>query len=199
MTASTVLQLVGLGIVLFGIESGVAADDAKKIPLASVYTTTRQKDTKDARAELKDVPVPIDVPQPIFGERIGGKPAIFLVNGKDFPAAVKVSRSFLQLEGDDKAPDPNAETKAGDQNWVGAYLGNQGSLPPGFRVLSVEIDGKKVLVTYETITRNKTTKDYYTYIVWAPLGKLSCGEYTLELYDAAAKKVTATRKSRVVE
>jgi hypothetical protein len=192
MKPSSVPLLLCLGILLVGIGSGFAAAQGKKIPLDSVYTTTRQKDTKDALAQLKDFP------KPTFGKTIAGQRVLFLINGKDFPAAVKASRPFLQLEGDAKAPGPKAETKAGEQNWVGGYLGSTGSQPPAYRVLSVEVKGRKVRVTYETVKSGGSTLDYHSYLVWAPLGKLTAGEYTLELYDAAAKKVTAVRKSKVI-
>jgi len=185
MKSSILLLVVGMGL-------GFAADDARKIPLDSVYTTTRQKDTKDALAQLKDFP------PPIFGEPIAGGRVIFLVNGKDFPAAVKASRQFLQRGADAKAPAPNAETKAGEPNWVGAHLGSTGSRPPAYRVRSVEVDGRKVRVTYETVKGGGSTLDLKAYLVWAPLGKLTPGEYTLELYDGAAEKVTATGKSKVI-
>jgi hypothetical protein len=199
MKPSIVPLLLCLGTLLVGIGSGFAADfavdDGKKIPLGSVYTTTRQKDTKDAAlAQLKDLP------RPIFGKVLAGERVIFLVNGKDFPTAVKASRQFLPPKGDAKAADPTAETKADEQNWVGAYLGSTGSQPPAYRVLSVEVEGRKrkVRVTYEPLKNGGTTLDYYSYLVWAPLGKLSAGEYRLELYDAAAKKVMATRTSKVI-
>jgi hypothetical protein len=194
MKPSLVPLLIGLGIMPFGIRLGFAADDAKKIPLDSVYTTTRQTDAKDALPQLKDFPQPN-----LEGKSIAGKPVIFLVNGKDFPAAVKASGPFIPLDGDAKTPDPKTETKAGEHHWVGAYLGSNGSSPPAYRVQSVEIDGTKVRVTYETIKRNSSTLDYWSYFVWAPLGTLSPGEYTLELYDVGAGKVTATGKNKVVK
>jgi hypothetical protein len=184
--------LLVLGMLVPAIGPGPAADGVKKIPLDSVYTTTRQKDTKDALTQLKNLP------QPIWEKPIPSEPMIFLVNGKDFLAAVKASRLFLQPQGDAKAPGPNAETKAGEQSWVGAHLGVKGSQPPAYRLLSVEIECRKVRITYGTIKSGGSTLDYYSYLVWAPLGKLPAGEYTLELCDAAAEKVTATRKSKVI-
>src|SRR3954447_18645958 len=96
----------------------------RKIPLDAVYTTTRQKDAKDAVAQWKDVPTPY------FGKWILGDPVIFLLNGKDFRAAFQRSRPFLQLQGDARPPAPNAGCKSGQQAWVGAYLGSAGSIPP---------------------------------------------------------------------
>jgi hypothetical protein len=123
---------------------------------------------------------------------------IFLVNGKDFFSAVKASRPFFEFRGDE-AKEPKAESKADEQNWVGACMGIDGSSPPAFRVQSVEIGGKKIRVTYESIKRDISTADEHLYMLLAPLGKLPAGEYTLELYESTAKKVTADRKSKVVE
>jgi hypothetical protein len=191
MKYSAVLVLGGVAMILIEMGLGVAAGENKKIPLSSVYTTTGQKDTRDAVVELREVSEP-------FGE-FSGLPVIFLVNGKDFLAAVKVSRPFLEFRGDGKKPDPKAESKATGLNWVGACMGSEGSLPPAFRVLAVEIEGKKIRVTYESIKNDLSSGDEHPYLLWAPLGKLSAGEYTLELYDATVKKVTASRKSKVVE
>jgi hypothetical protein len=183
----------GVAILLFGICLGAFAGENKQIPLGSIYTTTGQKDTKDAAAELKNVP------QPHYSGLVTGAPVIFLVNGKDFGAAYQGSRRSFQVEGDPKAAAPKAVSKAGELNWVGAFLGSDGSSPPAYRVLSVAIQGRKVRVTYETIKRVISTGDEHPYLLWAPLGKLSPGEYTLELYEATTQKVTASRKSKVVE
>jgi hypothetical protein len=72
-------------------------------------------------------------------------------------------------------------------------------MPPAFRVLSVEINGTKIRVNYESITRELSTGDEHPYLLWAPLGKLAAGEYTLELFDTATKKLTVTSKSKVLE
>jgi len=190
MKLSIMSLLVGLGSILFGFGPGFAADDARKIPLDLVYTTTRQKDTKDALPHLRGFPKPN-----FSGNLLPGKPVIFMVNGKDFPAALRASRRFVLPEADTKAP----QLQAGEPSWVCAYLGSTGSIPPAYRVQSVEIDGTKVRITYKTLARSSSSLDYFSYFVWAPLGKLPAGDYTLELYDAAAKQVTATRKSKVLK
>ena len=190
MNRSLVVVLTGLAIILFEVTLGTAADEVKKIPLGSVYSSTGQKDTKDG-VELREVP-------DAFGN-FSGRSVIFLVNGKDFLTAVKASRPFFEFRGDGKAQEPKAESKAGEQNWVGACMGSEGSSPPAFRVQSVEIGGKKIRVTYEDMKRDLSTADEHLYMLFAPLGKLPAGEYTLELYESTAKKVTADRKSKVVE
>jgi hypothetical protein len=182
--------LAGVVVVLLGF-GFCAADEDAKIPLGSVYTTTGQQDTKDAGIELRNAPQP-------FGE-FSGLPVVFLVNGKDFLAAVKASRPFLELGVNGKAPAPKAESKSSGTIWVGACLGSDGSVPPAYRLHAVEIKGKKIRVTYAFIEREISTGDEHPYLLWAPLGKLPAGEYTLELYDTTTKKVTVTRKSKVFE
>jgi hypothetical protein len=191
MKRSSLLVLAAVAVVWIRIGVGDAAEQDRKIPLGSVYTTTGQKDAKDAAAEFRDEAQPYGV--------CSGLPRVFLVNGNDFRAAVKASRPFLEDADDGKKPAPKTESKAGGPHWVGACLGSDGSLPPAFRVLSVEISGTTIRVTYESIQRNESTNDEHPYLLWAPLGNLTAGEYTLELYDTTAKKVTVSRKSKVVE
>ena len=53
-------------------------------------------------------------------------------------------------------------------------------------------------INYESTKSEISTGDVHLYLLWAPIGKLAAGEYTLELYDTAAKKVTASRKCQVL-
>jgi hypothetical protein len=187
----SLLLVLAVAVVWAGIRLGEAAGQDRKVLLGSVYTTTGQKDAKDAAAEFRDEAQPYGV--------FSGLPQVFLVNGNDFRAAVKASRPFLEDTGGGKTPAPKAESKAGGPQWVGACLGSDGSMPPAFRVLSVETSGTKIRITYESIRRNESTSDEHPYLLWAPLGKLNAGEYRLELYDTTVKRVTVSRKSKVVE
>jgi len=184
--------LLNSALILFAAVAGFAADDAKEVPLRTVYTTTGQKNTQNARpdVELQDIQE--------FGHRIPQKPAICLVNGKNCRTAAKVSHPLLNPAGEKKEAPANPMVKAAEDAWVGAFLGNAGSSPPAFRVLSVETKGKQVRVKYEFTPPEVATGDVHQYFVWAPLGKLTAGEYTLELYNAVEKKVTATGKCKVV-
>ena len=78
-----------------------------------------------------------------------------------------------------------------------AYLGSSGSQPPEWVLEAVQIKDKNIRIIY-THSKDKTrTADLRPYLYWAPLGVVRPGEYTLELYDADAKKTTVERKCRV--
>jgi hypothetical protein len=174
-------MFLALAALMLGTEIAFAAEQATEIPLGSVYTTTRQKEVKDAESALRDDAQP-------YGE-FSGRPVIFLVNGQDFRDAVKASRPYLELQGGGK--DPRAGVQTGEQVWLGACLGCDGSMPPAFRVQSVETHGRKIRVRFASIEREKSTDDKHPYLLWAPLGKLPAGEYELEMFDTAKKKLTA--------
>lgn len=182
------LRFLSYALCLALFSAAVAADEVKQIPLGAIYTTTHQKETRDLWTHLKDLP-----PGGVYGEPLRSERVVFLVNGKELNEAVRASRSFLVPA--DKAEAP-AQTN-GEDIWVGAHIGSRGSQPPAYRVLAVEVEGRTVRVIYETVKTTWSTMDYYSYLVWAPLGSLPAGDYRLELYDVAIKKVTATGASKV--
>jgi hypothetical protein len=178
-----------LGMILLAFHPVLAAEKSRKIPLADVFTSTGQKNTKDLWKEFKDgAPKFID-------DMTDSKPYILLVNGKDLPSAIQASNPGAQRCPKTGAP---IDLKSNEQIWVGALLGANGSSPPAYQVLSVEVEGTKVKITYEHLESFERTADFHLYLAWAPLGKLEPGEYTVELYDAVAKKVTASSKRSVV-
>ena len=79
--------------------------------------------------------------------------------------------------------------------WVVAYFGVSGSSPEAWVVTDVERAGGRVRLSFRY--NGAETDDLKPYFVWAPLGPLGAGTYTLELYDAGGREVVLSRTVRL--
>src|SRR5207253_5177589 len=131
---------------------------------------------------------------------IDRKANVFLVAGADIGAAVTAARPRYLTDPknkEDKKDDTKIDVIVGGKTplWIVAYLGSTGSLPPQWLIESVEIKDKAIRVSYmRSQAKEPRTADLGPYLYWAPVGALRAGEYTLELYDADAKKAAVERK-----
>jgi hypothetical protein len=159
------------------------------IPLDTVYSTFNQEG-------LKSLPeVETDGLFQVLGAVRESPQQIVLCIGTDAASAVKGSElSFAMPE---EAIPPVTGTTSEKTLWLAAYLGCDGSLPPAFRVSSIEVNGKTIRVMYERDASPVRSADLRSYLIWVPLGRLEEGVYTLELFDAAAERVTRSRSWQV--
>jgi hypothetical protein len=77
--------------------------------------------------------------------------------------------------------------------WVVAYLGMATS--DQWTIKSVERTGTRIRVVYTANSRQ--LGDDVAYMLWAPLGPLEEGKYTLELYETNDKEVSLSRLVKV--
>jgi hypothetical protein len=172
-----------------------AGEGARKIAPGSVYATTGQKELKPLSTAMDGdgkyvEPYGADLDK-LRGEA-AGKATVFLVAGKDITAAIKASRGRL---GERAVGPPDQLKPAGQPVWLVAYLGTSGSSPPAWKVEGIAVKDKLIRVSYRKGAA--VTDDVHAYLVWAPLGKLEPGVYSLELYDAAAEGPTCVRRCKV--
>ena len=141
----------------------------------------------------------------------GGPSNVLLVHGDDFRWAVwstwQAYNHYGTYTAENALParDPDPEKKDDpdppkDVNksavWVVAYLGTDTS--DRWLIKSVERTGNRVRVSYTDRYKNPggvgaTVGDSTPYIMWAPLGRLDAGKYTLELYETNEMEVKLTR------
>jgi hypothetical protein len=124
----------------------------------------------------------------------GGPQRIVLCDGIDVGAAVKSSALNFSMP---ESPVPFVATGKNDAVWVAAFLGSDGSIPPAYVVRSISVTDRIVRVAYERDDSSGRTCDLSAYMIWAPLGRMDAGMYTLELFDVAAGTVTVTRRWQV--
>lgn len=123
-----------------------------------------------------------------------GPPRIVLCVGSDVAAATHASTAgFAVPEG----PMPVVTADTGDTLWIAVYLGRDGSMPPAYQVRAIAVTGKTLRVSYGHDAAPVRSCDLRDYLVWAPVGPVESGVYTLELFDVAAGDVTASRPWQV--
>jgi hypothetical protein len=159
------------------------------IPLSTVYATFNQQGLKSA----DDATGGEDLAQVLSAIR-EAPPQIVLCVGTDLIAAVKSATPSFSVPGE------SVLTVAGSTSeklWVAAYLGTDGSIPPAYRIHAVEVRDKTIRIVYERDESPGRSCDLRAYLVWAPIGPIEAGSYTLELFDIVVDSVTATRLCHV--
>ena len=184
--------MVVIAVSVVGAATLLGGDEERKIAPEKIFANNGQKSVKKLEG-----PAAMDDLQKVHGTAKDRKPAVFLVAAKDIGAAVKASRGLAvqRASGD---PVPEVKTDAKGTLWVGAYLGSSGSNPPQFLVESVEVTSKTIRVAYERVKSTEVTADLREYLLWAPLGELKAGDFTLELYEVTSKKVTLKQSWKVI-
>ena len=179
LVAVTILALV------VGALAAFQSDDTRVIPLNRIYATFDQDDLKsaDAAFEVADYAEAMNVLREGSGQ-------IVLCDGKDIAAAVKGSMDVFTLPAD---PMPSTFADSRSSFWVAAYFGAEGSMPPAFEVRSVEVTGMTIRVSFERMPASSRSCDLRDYMIWAPVGRLESGMYTLELFDVSANNVVLVR------
>jgi mannose/fructose-specific phosphotransferase system component IIA len=177
------------GLVLAAQLGAFQGQDPGSIPLNTAYATFHQDGLKalDATVDNDDLRQMLDEIQ-------AGPQRIVLCLGKDISGAVKNSRVSFSMP---ERPVADIITGVEDTMWLAAFLGSDGSIPPAYKVRAIEVTGKTIRVSYERDESSGRTCDLCAYLIWAPLGRMEAGVYTLELFDALAGNVTETRPWQV--
>ena len=187
LIAGSVALLVFTAIV--SVRLGAFQPESKRVvPMNSVCATFAQDEVKSVDA-IEDA---------AFAETMGAlrerSAQIVLCNGNDIAAAVKSSGESFRMP---EEPAPSIVAGPSNPVWVAAYFGTDGSVPPAYKVRAVEITGKSIRVAYERVESPGRSCDLHAYVIWAPIGPISAGSYTLELFDVAADSIIATRPWQV--
>ena len=144
------------------------------IPLAAIYATFNQPGLQRAQNGPM-VMVEPGMARPFI---MGFAWAI------DFDELTKTK--FLAVPADDGQPAFTRPANAEAQLWAGAYFGSTGSSPPQFLIDSVKVQPTGIVeIQYHKAPPGISTRDLRPYMAWIPLGKLSTGNYTLRLLEAA--------------
>ncbi|MCI0378339.1 MAG: hypothetical protein L0215_12090 [Gemmataceae bacterium] len=120
-----------------------------------------------------------------------GASNVFLVRANNIESALRAT-FFVSHAGQsaDTIATPDDDKKH-EGVWLVAYLGVQGSDPPGWLIHSVEQRGNTIRFSY--LKRVALTRDIHCYYFWVSIGELNPGDYVLELFDAEKKCSTLTR------
>jgi hypothetical protein len=185
-----------VGLILAAQLGAFQAQGSRAIPLDTAYATFNQEGIKalDNVADTEGL-------WEIFAQVQGGPQRIVLCEGKDVAAAVKsAGMSFTMSEMSSSMQDqpvPAITVGPDDTVWLAAFLGSDGSLPPAYKVRAINVNDRTIRVSYERDESSGRSCDLRAYMVWAPVGRVEAGEYTLELFDVVAGDVTATRAWQV--
>ena len=174
---------------IVSVRLGAFQPESKRVvPMNSVCATFAQDEVKSVDA-IEDA---------AFAETMGalreGSAQIVLCNGNDIAGAVKSSGESFRMP---EEPVPSIVAGPSNPVWVAAYFGTDGSVPPAYKVRPVEITAKTIRVAYERVESPGRSCDLHAYVIWAPIGPISAGSYTLELFDVAADSIIATRPWQV--
>ena len=188
---TVVFAVLAAGVFILAAQLGAfQTQETRAIPLDVAYATFNQEGIKS----LDNVADNEHLGQ-IMSEVQGGPQRMVLCVGNDIGAAVKAATvSFALPEG----PMPAVAAAASDTLWVAAYLGSDGSMPSAYQVRAIEVTGNAIRVAYERDESPIRTSDLRAYLVWAPVGRMEAGIYTLELIDAATGDLTASRPWQVI-
>lgn len=166
-----------------------------QIDLASAYSTVEKMgQMKLART---DKSVHHDVLEEVHAAaRHAGLSSAFLVAGKDFGHVALATASVFGGGLSAKEVVRRHGLKNGDI-WVCAFLGNSSTTPPAFSVQRIEVAGQTVRVVFAKPRSLFRSADHAPFLIWANLGQLPPGKYSVELVDAdqdnevvVARKVT---------
>jgi hypothetical protein len=171
---------------------GDQAKRTKTIPLVLTYSTSLQKGLKRVEESIPES----------LREKIAewftrwakvGASDVFLVRGNDFGDVLEATRwamdSWIPAGGPVRRMDVRDVSQ---QMWLFGYLGVGRHSPPAWILESIEIDNNNIRLIYRQ-KPSRGEKDL-PYLVWAPLGKLQPGCYTVQLYDKDSGESTLARR-----
>jgi hypothetical protein len=197
MTAVFVI-LAAAGLVLAAQLGAFQGQEPRAIPLNTAYATFNQDGLK-----ALDNAVSNDDLRQMLDQIQAGPQRIVLCEGKDVAAAVKsAGMSFTMSDMSSSMPDqpiPVVTIGTDERVWLAAFLGADGSIPPAYKVRAIEVSGRTIRLSYERDDSSGRTCDLIGYLVWASIGRMDAGVYTIELFDSAAGNVTVTRQWQVAE
>jgi len=193
MNTRFTVALIALAILALLLTAQLGAlpfGNTQDFPVAGAYATFNQEPFKsiNAAADSEDV---IQIAEAVRE----AAPQIVLCSGTSIAVAVKNSLTYYVSE--NLPGTPIEETLYGNL-WVSAFLGSNGSTPPAYRIHAIEVTGQRIRVSYGSVESAVRTCDLLTYLMWAPVGPLPTGSYTLELFDATEGTVVASRTCHVL-
>ncbi len=166
------------------------AGQPQTVPLDNIHANFDQ----DGVRRLKDEE------QPKFSPNKIPPRTVVLVAGKDAAAAAKASEQAL-VAAKPTADAPPVKMRDKGPVWGAACLGiNGSSTPPScWKLVAVEVIGKTIRISYAggDSEGGPAIWDPSPEIIWAPLGPLPAGDYTLEMYDKSQNKTTVSRRCKV--
>ena len=189
LTVFFVVLAVG-GLILATQLGAFQTQETRDIPLDEAYASFNQEGIKSLNNTVDNEPL-----GQILGMVQEGPQRMALCVGNDIAAAVKTTVVGFSMPED---PVPAVTAATSDIVWLAAYLGSDGSMPPAYIVRSIEVTGKTIRVSYERDASPVRTADLRAYLIWAPIGRMDPGVYTLELFDLLAGDVTASRPWQVI-
>jgi hypothetical protein len=167
--------------------SGFQKIHGRKIPLESIFTTSKQEGLLEAP----------DLEAFYMGSCILGASNIFLVRGNDIKEAMQATHQIFTGGGSaSRVPAISRIRSHAKTVWLVGYFGVRGSTPKAWLVDSVELHDNKIRLNFSE--PGAQTQDTLDYAAWAPLGELRLGTYTLEMFDVGKKEVVLMRRAEVV-
>jgi hypothetical protein len=167
----------------------------ERVPLKSMFVSFDQEGGPTIVESVKDKPFD-GLVEDVGRQMRSGASNLFLVRGGDIEELVAGSRGVL-VGGDTADRAVSARAKSSPKCWLVAFLGRGPSGPPVRDVRSVERRGAVVRLAVGRPKLHGGNKDKIPYLVWAPLGKLPAGTYTLELVNDGEKEPSLVRRVRV--
>ncbi len=177
-----------------GPNQNAGGKEARVIPLKSIYATPDQ-------GELQRLDRRLDKP---LGKELhlidqhfsSGVPAILLVGGEDIGEAVRATRHALCGGHNADSPVPANPGSKPKQLWLVVYFGSWSSAPK-WLVRSVAVEQSTIRLKFSLAQNLDPEPVSRLHLVWAPVGQLTAGVYSLELFDEDRKHVALLRRVTV--
>jgi hypothetical protein len=161
-------------------------EPVKKIPLQSIYATIPQEGVKHVERGRKEMAQILDKGKGLTFSNI------FLVPGKDINAAIAATHVvFTESVPPEFPDDPGTGIK---DCWLVAYFGLSGGGSPTWQLESVEMRDRVIQLKYSEPEGSAMLPAALLYFAWVPVGTLTKGTYTLELFDVGQKTPTLLRR-----
>lgn len=169
--------------------------EVKKVPLSSIYSTSRQKGLKVVDQGVGDEAFPVEMRELYQAATRMGASNVFLVCADDIAGAVGATWKVFTGGSPVDTPVRHGRNVKSNSHWLVAYMGVAGSDPPEWLVRSAQVKANQVRLSYTEV--GAETTDAHPYLVWIPLDNLEPGSYVVELYDEGGKHVTLSRQVKV--
>lgn len=188
---TAVLAALITGAVVLGAHLGAFENEPTRvIPLNSVYATFAQDNLRSAEGIIDQ-----ETLERVAKANRAVPRRIALCVGADATAAVRDSAKAFALP---EMGIPSVDVDSSHTLWLAVYLGTEGTVPPAYRLESIEIRDRTIRVTYESDESGARSCDLHDYLLWAPLNRVESGLYTLELFDSGINEVAITREWQII-
>jgi hypothetical protein len=195
MVPTFAIMAFALPLAIPGAEEAKMREEAKKILLGSIYSTSRQKGLKLVDQGQGDQAFRLQIRELQQQAVKMGASNVFLVRGDDIAAAVKAT--WKVFAGGYPATEPVSfdQQHKSEKLWLVAYLGVAGSVPPAWLVHEAQVQNNALRLVFQRSMSE--TDDEHPYFVWVPIEPLKAQDYTVELFDKQRKEIILYRKVTV--